>query len=40
MVTTQNEVNDNRAALEAGVNDILHKPFTAESLRTVISKYL
>jgi CheY-like chemotaxis protein len=40
MVTTQNEVNDNRAALEAGVNDILHKPFTAESLRAVISKYL
>jgi CheY-like chemotaxis protein/HEAT repeat protein len=40
MVTTQNEVNDNRAALEAGVNDILHKPFTAESLKVVISKYL
>lgn len=39
MVTTQNEVNDNRAALEAGVNDILHKPFTAESLQAVIKKY-
>jgi CheY-like chemotaxis protein/HEAT repeat protein len=40
MVTTQNEVNDNRAALEAGVNDILHKPFTAETLRAVISKHI
>ena len=40
MVTTQNEVNDNRAALDAGVNDILHKPFTAESLRAVIAKYI
>jgi DNA-binding response OmpR family regulator len=40
MVTTQNEVNDNRAALEAGVNEIIHKPFTAESLRAVINKYL
>ena len=40
MVTTQNEVNDNRAALDAGVSDIIHKPFTAESLRAVISKYL
>lgn len=40
MVTTQNEVNDNRAALEAGVNEIIHKPFTAESLRAVIKKYL
>lgn len=40
MVTTQNEANDNRAAMEAGVNDILHKPFTAESLRTAIKKYI
>ena len=40
MVTTQNEANDNRAALDAGVNDIIHKPFTAESLKAVISKYL
>ena len=40
MVTTQNEASDNKAALEAGVNDILHKPFTAESLRAVIGKYL
>ena len=32
MVTTQNEVNDNEAALAAGVNGILHKPFTADIL--------
>ncbi|KAF5053335.1 Sensor histidine kinase RcsC [anaerobic digester metagenome] len=40
MVTTQNEINDNRAALEAGVNDITYKPFTAESLKAVIIKFL
>lgn len=39
MVTTQNEASDNKSALEAGVNDILHKPFTAESLQAVIKKY-
>lgn len=39
MITTQNEVNDNRAALEAGINEILHKPFTAQSLSEVLSKY-
>lgn len=40
MVTTQNEANDNKAALEAGVNDILHKPFTAQSLEEAFRKYL
>lgn len=40
MVTTQNEINDNRAALEAGVNEIIHKPFTAETLKAAISRYL
>ena len=39
MVTTQYEASDNKSALEAGVNDILHKPFTAESLQAVIKKY-
>lgn len=39
MITTQNEITDNRSALEAGVNDILNKPFTAESLRVVLDKY-
>jgi CheY-like chemotaxis protein/HEAT repeat protein len=32
MVTTQNEINDNEAALAAGVNGILHKPFTTDIL--------
>jgi CheY-like chemotaxis protein/HEAT repeat protein len=32
MVTTQNEIQDNEAAIEAGVNAILHKPFTADDL--------
>lgn len=40
MVTTQDEANDNKAALEAGVNDILRKPFTAESLEAVFKKFL
>jgi CheY-like chemotaxis protein len=39
MVTTQNEMQDNEAALAAGVNDILAKPFTAETLRAAIDKY-
>jgi CheY-like chemotaxis protein len=36
MVTTQNETNDNEAALDAGVNEILHKPFTEEDLEGVL----
>jgi CheY-like chemotaxis protein len=32
MVTTQNEAQDNEAAVKAGVNAILHKPFTAQDL--------
>ncbi len=40
MVTTQDEANDNKDALEAGVNDILRKPFTAESLQAVFKKFL
>ena len=36
MVTTQNETQDNEAAHAAGVNAILHKPFTAESLGKVL----
>ncbi len=39
MVTTQNEMQDNQAALAAGVNDILAKPFTAETLRAAIDKH-
>ncbi|MFO7714189.1 response regulator [Desulfosarcina sp.] len=37
MVTTQNETQDNVAALEAGVNTILHKPFGAGDLGRVLT---
>ena len=37
MVTTQNEVQDNEAATKAGVNLIIHKPFTAESIEAAIA---
>ncbi len=37
MVTTQNEIQDNEAAVEAGVNAILHKPFTADDLGKVLT---
>jgi CheY-like chemotaxis protein/HEAT repeat protein len=40
MITTQNEATDNKAAFEAGINEILHKPFTAESLKAVLDKYI
>ena len=40
MVTTQNESQDNAAAHTAGVNDIVHKPFTTESLGAAIDKTL
>ena len=40
MVTTQNEATDNEAARSAGINDILHKPFNAESLGAAIKKEL
>ena len=36
MVTTQNETQDNEAAYDAGVNTIVHKPFTAEDLGKVL----
>jgi CheY-like chemotaxis protein/HEAT repeat protein len=37
MVTTQNETQDSEAAVEAGVNAVLHKPFTAEDLGKVLA---
>ena len=40
MVTTQNESQDNEAALAAGVNAILHKPFNARSLGEAMGKLL
>ncbi len=39
MVTTQNESQDNEAAIAAGVNAILHKPFNEETLRAVLADY-
>ena len=38
MVTTQNDTQDNEAAFAAGVNAILHKPFTAEDLSRVLKE--
>jgi CheY-like chemotaxis protein len=40
MVTTQSDVQDHEAATEAGVNDILIKPFNAESLRKAMGKFI
>jgi CheY-like chemotaxis protein len=38
MVTTQNETQDNEAAYAAGINLILHKPFTEETIRDAIAQ--
>lgn len=40
MITTQNEANDNKAAYDAGMTDILYKPFTPDSLREGIKKHM
>ncbi len=40
MVTTQNEVKDNEAAYNAGVNAILNKPFNAKTLGAAINDAL
>ncbi|MGE4558989.1 MAG: response regulator [Desulfobulbus sp.] len=40
MVTTQSDVQDHEAATAAGVNDILIKPFNAESLRAAMAKFI
>jgi CheY-like chemotaxis protein/HEAT repeat protein len=40
MVTTQNEINDNEAAKNAGVNKIINKPFNAKSLQTAMAEFL
>lgn len=40
MVTTQNESHDNEAAQAAGISAILHKPFTEESLKAAMDKYV
>ena len=38
LVTTQNEVRDNKAALEAGASDIIYKPFDTEMISAVFAK--
>ncbi len=40
MVTTQNESQDNEAAVTAGVNAILNKPFNAKTLGAAMTKVL
>ncbi len=40
MVTTQNESQDNEAAMAAGVDAILHKPFNAKTLGAAMNKLL
>ena len=40
MITTQNEANDNRAALEAGINDIMYKPFTKDTLSAMLQRFI
>jgi len=38
LVTTQNEAQDNKAAQEAGVSEIMYKPFDAEKISAVFKK--
>jgi len=40
MVTTQGDVQDHDAAKEAGVDDILIKPFNADTLRVAMSQFI
>ena len=40
MVTTQDEEADRSAALEAGVQDYLHKPFNKSGIEMVLKRYL
>ncbi len=40
MVTTQNECQDNDAAYEAGITDILQKPFNEETLKAALDKHM
>ncbi len=39
MVTTQNDAQDNEAAENAGVSEIMHKPFTEEQICDVVTKF-
>jgi CheY-like chemotaxis protein len=39
MVTTQNEAQENNAAYAAGVNNIIHKPFTEAQIGKALAKF-
>ena len=39
MVTTQDEAKDHKAAYEAGVSDIMQKPFTEEQIGKALEKF-
>jgi CheY-like chemotaxis protein/HEAT repeat protein len=39
MVTTQSECHDNEAAMAAGIDAIIQKPFNEQSLKTILDKY-
>jgi CheY-like chemotaxis protein len=39
MITTQKDVKENRAAYSAGVNDIIHKPFTEKQIGKALAKF-
>ena len=39
MVTTQNETHASKAAYSAGINDILHKPFTETQIGKALAKF-
>ena len=40
MMMTQGDIQDHEAAEQAGVNDILIKPFNVDSLRAVMGKFI
>ncbi|MGA8179017.1 MAG: HEAT repeat domain-containing protein [Desulfobacterales bacterium] len=39
LVTTQNETHANKAAYAAGINDIIHKPFTETQIGKALAKF-
>jgi CheY-like chemotaxis protein/HEAT repeat protein len=39
MVTTENEIQDSQAAYAAGINDIIHKPFTETQIGKTLAKF-
>ncbi|PIE59103.1 MAG: response regulator [Desulfobulbus propionicus] len=40
MVTTQSDIQDHNASYEAGVNDLLSKPFNADTLSKAMGKFI